>query len=62
MKFATILADTRQKCSVRIRGHNCKQMYDWTTHSVNLAKGIMNEADRIDESKCRLCKMDKMET
>ena len=61
MRFATILAHTRQKCSARIRGHNFKQMYDWTTHAVNLAKGIMDEDDRIEEFKCRLCNMTKIE-
>ena len=62
MRFATILADTRQKCSARIRGHNCKQMYDWTTHAVNQAKGIKDEDDRVSESKCRLCNTDKIES
>ena len=37
-------------------------MYDWTTHGVNLAKGILNENEREEESKCKICKLDKMET
>jgi hypothetical protein len=61
MHFATLIAATREKCSARIRGHNCKQMYDWTTHAVNLAKGITDETERTNASKFILCKLDKAE-
>ena len=43
MHLATYLNGSRHKCTTRIRGHQCKQQYDWTTHSVNLAKGITDE-------------------
>ncbi len=46
MYFATLLANNREKCSAQIRGHSCKQMYDWTTHAVNLAKRILNDKVR----------------
>jgi hypothetical protein len=37
-------------------------MYDWTTHAVNLAKGINNEAERLTSSMCMLYKLDKPES
>ncbi len=46
MHLATYRNGSRQKCTMRIRGHQCKQRYDWTTHAVNLAKGVDNRLDR----------------
>jgi hypothetical protein len=33
----------------------------WTTHAVNLAKGITNDFEREQQSKCRLCNLDEVE-
>jgi hypothetical protein len=46
----------------RLRGHQSKLLYDWTTHVVNLAKGIVDMKDREIHSKCRLCNMNDIET
>ena len=38
MHLATYITGLRPKCGPRMRGHQSKQLYDWTTHGVNLAK------------------------
>lgn len=55
MYMATHLNGSRQKCSTRLRGHQCKQMYGWTTHAVNLAKGTSDEKEKHKQAKCKLC-------
>ncbi len=62
MYHATYLNGSRNKCSTRIRGRECKQMYDGTTHAVNLAKGVLDETDRTKQSQCRLCAMRRAES
>jgi hypothetical protein len=57
MYLATYLNGSRMKCSTRIRGHKCKQLYDLTTHAVNLAKGTDDPLDRQRQSVCKLCNM-----
>lgn len=61
MYLATFLNGSRQKCSTRIRGHQCKQMYNWTTHSFNIAKHEKDVEKRIEQSRCRLCNTGKIE-
>jgi hypothetical protein len=61
MHLATYLTGIRPKCAPRVRGHQSKQLYDWTTHAVNLAKGITNDLEREQQSKCRLCNLDEVE-
>ncbi len=62
MYLATHINGTRQKCSTLIRGHQCKQMYDWTTHAVNLAKGVTDMQERTIQGQCKLCNMKAQET
>ena len=61
MYLATHLNGTRKRCSTRLRGHQCKQMYDWTTHAVNLSKGVRDNKERIQQAQCKLCNMGKIE-
>lgn len=61
MYLATHLNGSRQKCSTRIREHQCKQMYDCTTHAVNLAKGVKDQQERKQQERCKLCKTRKPE-
>jgi hypothetical protein len=61
MHLATYLTGIRPKCAPRVRGHQSKQLCDWTTHAVNLAKGIVNDFERNQQSKCRLCNLDELE-
>lgn len=30
-------------------------MFDWTTHAVNLAKGIADKKERYQQAQCNLC-------
>jgi hypothetical protein len=61
MYHATYFNGSRSKCSTRVRGHQCKQMYDWTSHSVNLAKGVEDNNERVIQSTCKLCCLQKIE-
>jgi hypothetical protein len=61
MYLAIYLNGSRLKCSTRVRGHQCKQMYDWTTHAVNIAKVVKDEIEREKQSRCRLCDMGHIE-
>ncbi len=62
MYLATHINGSRQKCSTRLRGHQWKHMYDWTMHSVNLAKGVVDIEERSKQALCKLCNMNKPET
>lgn len=59
--LASYLTGSRQKCSTPIHVHQCKEIYDWLTHSMNLAKGITDEQERSQKSKCTLCTTEKAE-
>lgn len=61
MHLATYITGFRMHCSPRVRGHQCKQLFDWTTHAVNLAKGIMDDELRKQQSICRLCILGALE-
>ncbi len=39
----------------RIRGQQFQQMYEWTTHAINLSKGIKDTLERNQQARCKLC-------
>jgi hypothetical protein len=55
MQCATYITGIRATCGPRMRSHQSKQLYDWTTDGVNLAKGILDMKQREIQSVCRLC-------